>query len=766
MKAIGTASFKDFDGLMCWYQALSLKEGRSLVEGIEKKVNELFPEYSRSTRTDTPAYLFKGRAKVMYSVEYWFNSDDWCAREWVETKQKTSDSLRQYQLFQEEYKQALNVGIWNEVFAYLYFGNPDCGIVVPTPDRYLTFTAFESTDDIPVIQIRAQLEAANAGTEAAILPASADGQLTVASLKKEQAARQVELDGMKSELERIQRGQTQELEALQAEIQKLQNQIFARKQELMAELEDKMGDMEEKMGQLEAQIYLLDSQIYAIRCLAGEVVKFAHIRVGRDAPATEPIVIHQKLRFLDEDLGRMASIYNIKWDQVGMFEEFLKHSPEALDTFAPNKRCVALVRVSKSNTRIGHSSMVPYSNLLQTYEYFHGRTVGIIIRNGDNLYFGWTDEDRVHIQDDFIISRITTEVAPTQEGKRAFVGEAEEKRWQREERKKARLEKMTAVDAIVSRAFVFNILQGVVNSTPWLPLPDGIKISQQSPYVRFALSDMCLEDHRFANFDQLVEMTEKDVVEGDQLLIMQSLRAYSGNHTHNDRGRGYADRTHDCHVEDGGIYPANLIEYSEPEEMVEVHREERFNGEDRSFSYVQSANYTLNSRETVIRRFTHRDRTIYISVEKTQSGDCFGDKKPRANFEIKLGEFINLTWMNSVWLSWAINTKNLGSWQLKGQKVEYAHAIRYLKIAMEHVREREAAEKKAIDAVDPKICENPDWPLMLSDWKFMLANDPEKRAVRTITPFQAKRFARWVNEGMPGRVNYGQAASEESATQN
>ena len=131
--------------------------------------------------------------------------------------------------------------------------------------------------------------------------------------------------------------------------------------------------------------------------------------------------------------------------------------------------------------------MMPYSNMLQTYEYFHGRTVGIIIRNGDNLYFGWTDEDRVHIKDDFIISRITTEVMPHEETERLVaLCEADKKRQLREKRQEARKEKMVAVDAIVSRAFVFNILQGVVNNTSWLPLPDGVKISQQSPYVRFS----------------------------------------------------------------------------------------------------------------------------------------------------------------------------------------------------------------------------------------------------------------------------------------
>lgn len=753
MKAIGTACFKDLDGLLCWHQALDKDAGKAFAGKVREKVDEIFPEYAGSVKTDTPAYIIKSIAKKMYEAE-WFSLADFREREWEKSKKKTADTLRQYKLFQEEYQQPLSVGIWNDEFAYMYFGNPDCGIVVPSPNLYLDFSPYKHTDDIPVAQIRTQLKDVDMGAEGTILPASADGQLTVASLKKDQAAKQNQLEEMKAQMEQVQRGHVKELEAIQAEIDALQQKLYAQKQSLMADLEDKMGDMEEQVGQLEAQIYLLDSQIYAIRCLAGEVVNFAHIRNGQNAPETEPIVIHQKLRFLDEELGRMTSIYTIRWENIRMFEEFLRHSPEALETFAPNKRCVSLVRVSKSNTRIGRSSMVPYSNLLQTYEYFHGRTVGIIIRNGDNLYLGWTDENRVHIKDDFIISRVITEVTPHEGREEVFHDELDEKRRQRKERMKAREERMTAVDAIISRAFVFNILQGVVKNTSWLPLPDGIKISQQSPYVRFALSDMCLEDHRFADFNQLVELANKDVAEGDHLLMMQHLRAYSNQHCHHDRGRGYANRTHDCAAENGGIYPANLVEYTEPEEMAVVRRDAPLFGEDKPFTYIQSATSPIGKDEVLVRRFTRVERTIYISLEK-QERKYLQNKVPRANFRVDPEEFMNLAWMNSVWLTWAINTKNLGNWRLKGQSVEYAHAIRYLNIALEDVREREAREKQAIDAVDPDICKNPDWPLMLSDWKFMLANDAEKRTVRTITPFQAKRFARWVSEGMPGRVNYG-----------
>ena len=52
--------------------------------------------------------------------------------------------------------------------------------------------------------------------------------------------------------------------------------------------------------------------------------------------------------------------------------------------------------------------------MLDRYDYYHGKTVGIIIRNGENLYLGWTDENRVHISDDLILTRaqVVTETVP------------------------------------------------------------------------------------------------------------------------------------------------------------------------------------------------------------------------------------------------------------------------------------------------------------------------------------------------------------------
>ena len=131
-------------------------------------------------------------------------------------------------------------------------------------------------------------------------------------------------------------------------------------------------------------------------------------------------------------LGRLASLYEIQWDQLGMFETFLLHHPLALETFAPNERCVMLVRLSRTARTFGAKEDAPYSNMLDDYNYYHGKTVGIIIRNGENLYLGWTDQDRVHIDDDLILSRVITEVTPVEP--KEFLFESDRLRYEQQQK--------------------------------------------------------------------------------------------------------------------------------------------------------------------------------------------------------------------------------------------------------------------------------------------------------------------------------------------
>jgi len=584
------------------------------------------------------------------------------------------------------------------IYSFLYLGNPNTGFIVVEPEKYLKYIPEKDFTGMTPAQILAESQVEKDDMGMSIVPGNCDG-LTVKGIQSVLSEKKSAVDQLKKQMQDVKDAKEKGLAALQAEIEAKQAELKKKQESMIQDLNKKQAEMESAIEQMETQLFLLESQIYAIRCYSGETTTLTQIRAGKKAPDNEPIVIHQKLRFLDEDLGRLASLYEITWDNLKLFEDFLRYSPVALDTFAPNERCVMLVRLSRNGRTFHESGQFPYSNILESYNYFHGKTVGIIIRNGENLYLGWTDNEKVHINDDFIVTQIFTETVPVQpddlDKPLSFWEEQERKEQIKQERK----ERRELMDGIVSRVFIYNILQGIVDTTDLMPLPEGVKVNSPSQYVVFSVADRWLSDTRFESFTKIVEQCNARVSRGDMLLTVQRLvpeRCCSAYYSHawqNVRGRGDANRTHDCIVNDCTLYPVNLVETEEG-----------------------------------------GDSHIYISVEKQDSG-WLTDKKARANFEIYAGEFINLTYMNSVWLEWVINNKTLGDWRVGGERVDYAFAIRYLKTAMNHVRKRELHEKECLDAIDPHICEDPDWPLRLSQWKL-------NTNVRAINPYQASRFAK------------------------
>ena len=705
---LGTAIFRNLDELEAWLKRLSMEDGSALyqsclAESKDKDVHNLLISAIK------PDYWLEEKSTLRY---------------WQEQKQRLVDRARKMASYCASYGQQLYVQEWHDgKFALLHTGNPNNCVVIPHPEQFLDFTPAKDYSTLTPAALRAQLNAS--GDIAAIVPADAGSKLTQQDVQSELDAKISELNGLKQEMEDVKNANVGGLVELKRQMEELQAKMEAKKNEMMAELEARKAEMERVKEQMEGQIYLLSSQIYAIQCYAGEVVKFTKIRDGKNAPDTEPIVIHQKLRFLDEDLGRLASLYEIQWEKLDLFEEFLKHSPAALDTFAPNERCVMLVRLSRTGKQQGRDDRLPYSNLLTDYEYFHGRTVGIIIRNGENLYLGWTDEDKVHISDDLIISQVIEETSAAPEFKSDF----DRERWERRQKE----EKKRVLDGLISRSFIYNILQGIIDNSPILPLPEGVKLNKQSEYVIYSVADKWLADCRFESFTTLVERCNEKVTKGDMLLSVQHLIAEPGYGKHytgaweNPRGRGDRNRTHDCYVSDCTIYPANLIEFDEPVTML------RYGYGNGFTSVTRKEGSHLAPGTKILEEFVQQARHIYVSVEKSESG-YLGRTPARANFEVHDHEFINLTYMNSVWLEWVITNKSLGGWTIQGHPVDYAYAIRYLKTALDFVRKREAQEKELLDAVDTGICKDPDWPVRLSEWKM-------EKGVRVLTEYQAKRFA-------------------------
>lgn len=720
----GTAKFYNKDAFLSWYAALMV--GDDLTAFCDR-ISKTQPSGKRTDveRCRDELYRLRGGHFIPYS------KDD--IERWNTQRDQALVIIREFLYTSETFLVPIRVGEWHEGnFAYLYLGNPAKGIIVPDPEKYLEYIPDKDYSNCTPAQVRASLMLPEDAAHMEIIPAKAN-LMTSNQVRSKVEEEKEKLRKAEADLDDLRNYRSAGLVELKAEVDRLKAKMEAKKETLMAEMREKMAELKATMESLENQIWLLDSQIYNILCFAGEAVKIAHIKKGTNAPDDSPIVIYQKLHFLADDLGRLASIYEIQFEELSMFEEFLSNSPIAIDTFLPAPRCISLVRLSRDCKEIGRDNRFPYQNMLTKYQYYHGKTIGILIRNGENVYVAWCDEDRVHIEDDLIVS-IQTETQPVENtGYRSEFDIEDEERTRKAQQKKI-------VDGLISRSFVYNILQGAVERTPSiLPLPDGVKLNQQSPYVIYSMADGWLTDNRFGSFTEIMDKHRERICKGDMILTMQHLiperschRSWAPQPWENPRGRGQMNRTHDCSTEDCTLYSVNLVEYDPPVSCIRYRYPDPLDKTNWLYATctVEPRDVHLSDNCEVLEEFERIDRHVFVSLKKMDSWDS----EARANFEIYPDEFMPLS-MSSVELEWAITNKSLGNWRLNGTEINYAYVIRYLKTALDYVRKREAHDKELLDAVDSRVCQTPEWQLALSEWKL-------EKHVREITPYQAKRFAK------------------------
>ena len=756
----GTVKIKNLDEYFDWVRALKEEDTEALKERLKNAIFKHYPEKKQSASRELAEFKLIDELCETYGGYCRYPGAENRRYSWEEHLSLYMDKCRDFFSYAEKFNQEVQVADWFEEYAIFFIGNQAAALMVVNPQSYFEYTPAQNYDDLTPAEVKQQLlSSGKEGNTTNIVSAESGMAVSHNTVETQLSDTQNRIAALESEMEDVKRAKCGELAEMQAKIEAMKADLEAKKEKMLLALAEQMKAMNATKEKLEMQIYMLDSQIFAIRCYAGETINFTAIRTGWPAPETEPVVIHQKLRFLDEELGKLASLYTIQWDEIHLFEEFLRHSPLAFETFVPNNRCIVLIRLSRTGKIMGlDDGRSGYRNLLKKYDYYHGETVGILIRNGENLYLGWADDEHIKIKDDFVNNVIDlSDDTP----RRPFFSE-----WDKEEyeaRQKAK--RKAAMKEVLSRVFVTNILQGIVDNSDILPMPEGVRFDKPSPYIQYSLADAWLDDGRFGDFTQIIQKCNETVKVGDTILTLLYLvpehyadfgrRAFVDEVGVNSRGRGWANRTHDCRVSDCTLYPVNLVEYDDPVDYV-VYEEKSQRSDlnepvwekrkDRNYLFDRmmknDPEFAGNIRN--MERITEPgERHVFVSIAKEENWRRGGEpyqREPRSNFEVYTEEFINLTYMNSVWLMWAITQKKLGGWRVGGQTMDYASAIAYLNKALEYVRHREETEKELIDAVDPSICQDAEWPLKLTEWKM-------EKEVRTITAYQAKRFVKAVQAG-------------------
>lgn len=688
------------------------------------------------------------------------------------------DTLYDLAAYYATIDQTLNLLYLDPQNRFAVICGPDPDLTWLIPYKYLSIEMFKDYSEMPLTEMRAIGENSNP-----LSPASMD----------DTSASEI-CFGIEEKREEIRKNK-EKIEALEAqkkaELEEYRLQLEAKYKEKSDMLQAMKDNLDAQVEALNKQLYMIESEIYAIRCITGEVVHFTRLTEGQSADMNVPVVINQKLRFLDEELGKWLAIYEFEGsnEEIGMFENVLKNRAELRDLFCPGEKAVSFVKISR--TGIGYTSSDTFANLLDTYKKYHGATIAILVKDGENLYIGWTDQGKIALSEDNVFFAPQKE-SISQETDHATSSTQEE---------------------MLSRVFIFSVLQGLINDNKLIHLPEKVSVTKPNPYVVFSLADAWIEDNTYGSWEDILNSSgNENLRKGDMVLTTQRItrddagfyggRSTVGDAYNNDRGRGEKNRTHDVSISDCTVYPINLVDKDEcynlyyldyPYAAIEHKYNERphknggityeiryeyielqgppvltkgadvfengihsiygkiteeniqdFAKWQESYYHEDSIHCEISHKKCFRREFYRADHIAteehyFISEEKADSGyDWRLDrtvKKAHANMEVYKGEFLDLTYLDSVRLKYAIVNRKVNNWCIGHRQVDYAMALKYLNKALEYLIVREKTEKDLLLKYADQLPEN--WPVLLSSWR-------HEKGYHSLTETRAKAFVKTI----------------------
>lgn len=694
------------------------------------------------------------------------------------------DTLYDLVTYYDSIDQALNLLYLDPQNRFAVICGPDSDFTWLIPCKYLSIEMFRDYSEMSLTEMRAIGENSNPLSPASMDNTSASDICSGIEEKRE------ELRKNKEKIEALEAQKKAELEEFRLQLEAK----FKEKNDMLQAMKD---NLDAQVEALNKQLYMIESEIYAIRCITGEVVKFTRLTKGQSADVNAPVVINQKLRFLDEELGKWLAIYGFEGsdEEIGLFEDVLRNRAELRDLFCPGEKAVSFVKISR--TGIGYASSDKFANMLDDYKKYHGATIAILVKDGENLYIGWTDQEKIALSGDNVFFAPQKE-SISQETDHVTSSTQEE---------------------MLSRVFIFSVLQGLINDNKLIHLPEKVSVTKPNPYVIFSLADGWIEDNTYGSWEDILNSSgNENLRKGDMVLTTQRITRddagfYGGRSTmydayNNDRGRGEKNRTHDVSISNCTVYPINLIDKDEcynlyyldyPYAVIEHKYNERphKNGGityDISYEYIElqgppvltkntdvfengihsvygkiteeniqdfakwqesyyhedsmhreSKNSFFshdNSKKCFRREFYRADHIAteehyFISEEKSDSGYDWrlgrAVKKAHANMEVYKGEFLDLTYLDSVRLKYAIVNRKVNNWCIGHKQVDYAMALRYLNKALEYLTAREKTEKDLLLKYADQLPEN--WPVLLSSWR-------HEKGYHSLTEMRAKSFVK------------------------
>lgn len=438
-------------------------------------------------------------------------------------------------------------------------------------------------------------------------------------------------------------GQLAAINNLKAEMEAKITAMYEMQAKMMAELQS-------KIQLYEHELLIMRSDLTAFEYRNGLTVNFMNIHKGANAPVHQPIIIHQKLIYLDEDLPRLTDLYDV---DSGSLEVAIKNSPALLEHICPTSKGITFLKMRNSagNYELENTVMKFIRNVMPN-------EVGVLIRNGENTWFTWLDSNDISLSTDSFTSKSSDEE--------------------------------TSVSLLQSRYYLFNLIMGLIERNEILQL-DHVPINMfADPSIIWSSADSQIADSTYVELSKIIPILNRYSKADDPIYVLNSFADsakynghYGGGHTEHGRG-------------DNALTDNTFV--------------------DKGLSKIKGIDYLSD--------FTYR---FYVSGEKRS---WWGDSKISPSLYIEEDEFINLKFLTSNLIDYYIHTKRIGKVSNSGRYVDFSHMLPILFGIKKALEEQEKVDRLHIVAQDY------DLNLLTS---FKILHD-----VRVITPYQAKRYSKWV----------------------
>ena len=467
-----------------------------------------------------------------------------------------------------------------------------------------------------------------------------------------QVALKNELEETNKLIEKVSNFEDEAFTAQLAEINNLKAEMEA-KLTAMYEMQAKMmAELQEKIKRYEHEILIMRSDLTAFEYRNGLTVDFMNIHKGANAPVNQPIIIHQKLIYLDEDLPRLKDLYDVN---SGSLEVAIKHSPALLEHICPTSKGITFLKMRNSAGRYELNNTV-----MKFVRDVMANEVGVLIRNGENTWLTWLDSKDISLSADSFTSKSSNEE--------------------------------TSLSLLQSRYYLFNLIMGLIERNEILQLDHVPTNMFADPGIIWSTADSQIADSTYVELSKIIPILNRYSKVDDPIYVLNSFTdtatyeagRYGGGTT--ERGRGDNALTDNTSVKKG-------------------------------LSKIKGIDYFSD--------FTYR---YYVGGEKGIGWS--GDSKISPSLYIEEDEFINLKFLNSKLIDYYIHTKRIGKISNSGRYVDYSHMLPILFGIKKALEEQEKIDRLHITSQDY------DLNLLTA---FKILHD-----VRVITPYQAKRYSKWV----------------------